>query len=278
MDRLSGALRELAAALEEVSEEAEWEVVEPKSSATPEPDGARRGPRARASALRAPPGFAPTSSSAPPSSSCTGKSAPTRSFSRLGASSSREPADTSRAASSGERVRPSTWGVTPRHYLVLFSPKDRTLEGHWFGPWAKLEPLLPGAKFCGSAVQLRKMTSKAMAEREWAAVHGSRPHAKPRADLSAEEAATSVLAAVSSAAQGLGQTPVSGQLSAAQVLADPPSRQAAARWRSGDTARRVTAALAKVSAAAARVGGSAQSTDRSAGSSAAAAGTARQPP
>ena len=44
MDRLSGALRELAAALEEVSEEAEWEVVEPKSSATPEPDGARRGP------------------------------------------------------------------------------------------------------------------------------------------------------------------------------------------------------------------------------------------
>ena len=72
-------------------------------------------------------------------------------------------------------------------------------------------------------------------------------HAKPRADLSAEEAATSVLAAVSSAAQSLGQTPVSGQLSAAQVLADPPSRQAAARWRSGDAARRVTAALAKVS-------------------------------
>ena len=72
-------------------------------------------------------------------------------------------------------------------------------------------------------------------------------HAKPRADLSAEEAATSVLAAVNSAAQSLGQTPVSGQLSAAQVLSDPPSRQAAARWRSGDTARRVTAALAKVS-------------------------------
>ena len=175
MDRLSGALRELAAALEEVSEEAEWEVVEPKSSATPEPDGARRGPRARASALRAPPGSAPTSSSAPPSSSCAGKSTPTHSSSRLDASSSREPPDTSRAASSGERVRPSTWGATPRHYLVLFSPKDRTLEGHWFGPWAKLEPLVPGAKFCGSAVQLRKMTSKAMAEREWAAVHGSRP-------------------------------------------------------------------------------------------------------
>ena len=59
-------------------------------------------------------------------------------------------------------------------------------------------------------------------------------------------AANKLLAAVQAAAGELGEAPVAGNLSSAQVLQDESTRLSASRWRAGDPRRRFTAALAKV--------------------------------
>ena len=181
MDRLSSALRELAAALEEVAEEEkEWEVVAPGQPSQATESAYRAGPRARATALRGPPSARPTSSSSTSAAASSTLGAAERTDTLRSSTQPEPQQEPGRPEPQSER-KATTWGAVPRHYLVTFSPKDRALEGHWFGPWAKLEPQLPGGKFCGSAVQLQKVKSKAMAEREWAAVHGRRP--MPSRDL-----------------------------------------------------------------------------------------------
>ena len=181
MDRLSGALRELAAALEEVAEEEkEWEVVAPGQPSQATENASRTGPRARAAALRVPPSSRPTSSSSTSAAASSTLGTAGRTDTLPSSTRPQLQPEPGRPEPQPEH-KAATWGATPRHYLVTFSPKDRALEGHWFGPWAKLEPQLPGGKFFGSAVQLQKLKSKAMAEREWAAVHGRRP--MPSRDL-----------------------------------------------------------------------------------------------
>ena len=181
MDRLSGALRELAAALEEVAEEEkEWEVVAPGQLSQATENASHTGPRARAAALRVPPSSRPTSSSSTSAAASSTLGTAGRTDTLPSSTRPQLQPEPGRPEPQPEH-KAATWGATPRHYLVTFSPKDRALEGHWFGPWAKLEPQLPGGKFFGSAVQLQKVKSKAMAEREWAAVHGRRP--MPSRDL-----------------------------------------------------------------------------------------------
>ena len=59
-------------------------------------------------------------------------------------------------------------------------------------------------------------------------------------------AADGLLTAVNEAAATLGDQPVASGLTPAQVLADPSQREQAARWRAGDSVRRLTSVLARM--------------------------------
>ena len=59
-------------------------------------------------------------------------------------------------------------------------------------------------------------------------------------------AADGLLTAVNEAAATLGDQPVVSGLTPAQVLADPSQREQAARWRAGDSVRRLTSVLARM--------------------------------
>ena len=167
MTRLSQALRDLAAALEEV-ESSEWELVAPASEQGPAVVQGSRGPCARARAVRESPRARPSLVAG--SSSCSTSSP---GLSRA------EPSSTSvpelATASQQSTAVASTWGRKSRHYVILFAPHDRTIEGHWFGQWILLEKLLPDGKFCGSRVQLKKVTSHEAAEAEWKKVWSDKP-------------------------------------------------------------------------------------------------------
>ena len=61
-----------------------------------------------------------------------------------------------------------------------------------------------------------------------------------------DAAAAALLAASTQAANYLGNVEVDAGMNPAEVLSEPAARQAAARWRSGSAARRITAALARL--------------------------------
>jgi len=166
MTRLSQALRELAEALEEV-EGSEWELVAPAPE-EPGSEQAPRGPRARARAVRESPCARPSLTTS--SSSCAVSSPGPSS---TAARSAQQPVKAESSPQSST-VAP-TWGRKARHYLIVFAPHDRSIEGHWFGQWIQLEKLLPGGKFCGSRVQLKRVTSSEAADVEWKKVWPDRP-------------------------------------------------------------------------------------------------------
>ena len=167
MTRLSRALRELAEVLEE-AESSEWELVAPRLEPEPALVQAPRGPCARARAVResprARPALATNSSARPTSSLSSSCAAPSSTPEPEGATTSSKPSTVT-----------STWGRKARHYVIVFAPHDRSIEGHWFGQWIHLEKLLPEGKFCGSHVQLKKVTSREAAEAEWKKVWSDKP-------------------------------------------------------------------------------------------------------
>ena len=100
-----------------------------------------------------------------------------------------------------------TYHADTRHYVVLANPRDPSFEGWTSGPakttWPRLEARLPGGQLSGSAVRLRRVSSKAEAEEE-----GS--------------AAASLLQAAVEAANTLGDVRVEGDLNPAEVRGGAP--------------------------------------------------------
>ena len=64
-----------------------------------------------------------------------------------------------------------TYHADTRHYVVLANPRDPSFEGWTSGPAKttrpRLEARLPGGQLSGSAVRLRRVSSKAEAEELW---------------------------------------------------------------------------------------------------------------
>lgn len=166
MSRIASALRELAAALEEAEDE-NWEVVDAPRAPRVEEPRCGRGPLARARALQQPSGARPSSSSATTPSALTAVQTDDKTV------ASRPAQEASRGGQA--EAKASSWGTKPRHYLVLFAPHDRSLEGYWYGAWKDLQAKLPGGQLCGSLVQVKKVSSEVAAASEWAVVHPDRP-------------------------------------------------------------------------------------------------------
>ena len=138
-DRLSAALRELAAALEEAEAAAREKEVDsglrPKAE---EPVGRNTGRGSSSSGVSS-----GASLRAPLTSDPSGSTVAYR----------------------------EDW----RHYIIVSNPRDPSFVGWTAGPgaltWRSLESRLPGGKLSGSAVRLRRVNDKEGAERVWRAAH-----------------------------------------------------------------------------------------------------------
>ena len=146
--RLQAALRELAAALEEVEEEERWEVVSAVGRAAA---GVRTQPVSEAEA----------------------KSESEPIAKRPAAPSVEAPVESGRASGSHVAYH-EDW----RHYVILANPKKPDLIGYISGPgattWKRIEKALPTGKLCTSAARLRRVESENQARQVWAEAHGSR--------------------------------------------------------------------------------------------------------
>ena len=149
--RLQAALRELAAALEEVEEEERWEVVSAVGRAAA---GVRTQPVSEAASAEA-------------------KSASKPDAKQPSAPSSEAPVESGRASGSHVAYH-EDW----RHYVILANPKKPDLIGYISGPgattWKRIEKALPTGKLCTSAARLRRVESENQARQVWAEAHGNR--------------------------------------------------------------------------------------------------------
>ncbi|CAE7566198.1 unnamed protein product, partial [Symbiodinium microadriaticum] len=145
------ALRELAAALEEVEEEERWEVVSAVGRAAA---GVRTQPVSEAASAEA-------------------KSASKPDAKQPSAPSSEAPVESGRASGSHVAYH-EDW----RHYVILANPKKPDLIGYISGPgattWKRIEKALPTGKLCTSAARLRRVESENQARQVWAEAHGNR--------------------------------------------------------------------------------------------------------
>ncbi|CAE7853527.1 unnamed protein product, partial [Symbiodinium sp. KB8] len=151
MSKLQAALRELAAALEEVEEEERWEVVSAVGRAAA---GVRTQPVSEAASAEA-------------------KSASKPYAKQPSAPSSEAPVESGRASGSHVAYH-EDW----RHYVILANPKKPDLIGYISGPgattWKRIEKALPTGKLCTSAARLRRVESENQARQVWAEAHGNR--------------------------------------------------------------------------------------------------------
>jgi len=149
--RLQDALRELAAALEEVEEEERRGVV---SAAGRAAAGVRTQPVVGAAAAEKE--FEPV-----PKAKASTASLPEGSVVN------------SRATGSHVAYH-EDW----RHYVILANPRKPDFVGYISGPgattWRRIEKALPTGKLCTSAARLRRVDSESQARQVWAEAHGSR--------------------------------------------------------------------------------------------------------
>ncbi|CAE7427492.1 unnamed protein product, partial [Symbiodinium sp. KB8] len=144
------------------------------------------------------------------------------------------------ATRTAESVRPTTeptassvaYRQDVRSYVIVSNPKNPSFVGYYEGQgasaWRAIESRLEG----GGPGLGRGSSERADA--------GS-------PDVSQTvSAADGLLTAVNEAAATLGDQPVVSGLTPAQVLADPSQREQAARWRAGDSVRRLTSVLARM--------------------------------
>ena len=157
--RLAGALRELAAALEEE----DWELVGSNSGEDPvvvrgpaadsgKDQVAKRGPKAKPAAARQ------TTTSSAASSSRS-------SVSRV------ERASAVRGDAVDTTASSNVYHQDIRTYLVLSNPLEPSFVGWVQGPasvvWPRLEARLPGGQLFGSRVRLRKVADVDAAQNLW---------------------------------------------------------------------------------------------------------------
>ena len=161
--RLSKALRELAAALEEVEGD-HWEVLsEAVSSATSVAAGAN----------------AARGSEGPPAK----PEEHTQRFEQASTSVAPPAVEEVKEQKAGPKEASPVCGSTVcyhgdlRHYIVLECPGRPGFIGYVAGPaattWKKIEKLLPGGRLSGSQARLRRVQSRRQAEELW---HASFPN------------------------------------------------------------------------------------------------------
>ena len=178
--RISAALRELAAALED----SEWDQVSvPPSSrpASPVDERSRRERRSEVSQVLAAVSQATAEASASSSTSSACSSRPVGEKKDAGpearAKASREkprarPSQSSQALVTGSQV---AYREDIRTYVIIANPRqpDRVgcVQGSGSTTWRRLEETLPGGRLSGSAVRLRRVENWQHALQVWEAAH-----------------------------------------------------------------------------------------------------------
>ena len=105
--------------------------------------------------------------------------------------------------------------------------------------------------YAGQLSGSRELKRQAAAAQEQVGVRPDRPTLPPTLvnaecePLTPVKSAAMVLKAVKEVAQGMGDQPVVGSMTLAEVLADPATRASAIRWGAGDATRRLTASLTR---------------------------------
>ena len=161
--RISSALRELAAALED----AEWDVVGSPTTSPPASPKGKVAARARE----------PTSSSSSAAASGARDTGPKARAAATRASAQSRPTLASPTKEAQEEVSGSAVAYRQdwRIYVVLANPKQPERVGVAQGPgsetWRRLEKTLPGGRLSGSAVRLRRVESLQHAQRLWNEAH-----------------------------------------------------------------------------------------------------------